>query len=180
MARSVTADAVAGGTSEVSFTMDGSRHGSAFESRPKWCTKEDVVLEEGMRTVITREQSTVQLYCTTAAWQCITKSQPRTGHTREPDPTHNELKHTTTRKTASHERTPDKPHVHTHTHTPPAPLPQPPPRASAPARGTIACASSTDLSASASGGRWLVGSSVPCGASIQLTLSQSTLVCRFN
>lgn len=46
-----------------------------------WCTKEDVVLEEGMRTVITREQSTVQLYCTTAAWQCITKSQPRTGHT---------------------------------------------------------------------------------------------------
>ena len=51
------------------------------------------------------------------------KSQPRTGHTREPDPTHNELKHTTTRKTATHERTPDKPHVHkgvhTHTHTPP-------------------------------------------------------------
>ena len=36
------------------------------------------------------------------------KSQPRTGHTREPDPTHNELKHTTTRKTATHERTPDK------------------------------------------------------------------------
>ena len=37
------------------------------------------------------------------------------------DPTHNELKHTTTRKTATHERTPDKPHVHTHTphtHTP--------------------------------------------------------------
>ena len=102
---------------------------------------------------------TVQLYCTTAAWQCITKSQPRTGHTREPDPTHNELKHTTTRKTASHERTPaDKPHVHTHTHTPPATLPQPPPRASAPARGTtIACASSTDLSASASA-RW----SLPC------------------
>ena len=27
------------------------------------------------------------------------KSQPRTGHTREPDPTHNELKHTITRKT---------------------------------------------------------------------------------
>ena len=25
------------------------------------------------------------------------KSQPRTGHTREPDPTHNELKHTITR-----------------------------------------------------------------------------------
>ena len=55
-----------------------------------------------MRTVITREQSTlpgtctVQLYCTTAAWQCITKSQPRTGHTREPDPTHNELKHSAT------------------------------------------------------------------------------------
>ena len=45
------------------------------------------------------------------------QSQPRTGHTREPDPTQNELKHTTTRKTATHERTPDKPHVHTHTHT---------------------------------------------------------------
>ena len=29
-----------------------------------------------------------------------TKSQPRTGHTREPDPTHNELKHTITRKKA--------------------------------------------------------------------------------
>ena len=39
----------------------------------------------------------------------------RTGH---PDSTHNELKHTTTRKTATHERTPDKPHVHTHTHLP--------------------------------------------------------------
>ena len=26
------------------------------------------------------------------------KSQPRTGHTREPDPKHNALKHTTTRK----------------------------------------------------------------------------------
>ena len=48
---------------------------------------------------------------------CPRKSQQRTGNTREPDPTHNELKHTTTRKTASHERTPDKPHVHTHTHT---------------------------------------------------------------
>jgi hypothetical protein len=45
------------------------------------------------------------------------KSQPRTGHTREPDPTHNELKHTTTRKTATHERNPGTPHVHTHTHT---------------------------------------------------------------
>ena len=32
------------------------------------------------------------------------KSQPRTGHTREPDPTHNDLKHTITRKTAAHER----------------------------------------------------------------------------
>ena len=39
-------------------------------------------------------------------------SQPRTGHTREPDPTHNELKHTTTRKTATHERNPDTPHIH--------------------------------------------------------------------
>ena len=35
------------------------------------------------------------------------KSQPRTGHTREPDPTHNELTHTITRKTATHERNPD-------------------------------------------------------------------------
>ena len=49
----------------------------------------------------------------------IIKSQPRTGHTREPDPTHSELKHTITRKTATHERNPDTPaHVHTHTHTP--------------------------------------------------------------
>ena len=93
------------------------------------------------------------------------KSQPRTGHTREPDPTHNELKHTTTRKTATRERTPDKPHVHTHTHTsrtendahqqttPPriiATLTQPLPRASALASETIACAISNDLSASAS------------------------------
>ena len=45
------------------------------------------------------------------------KSQPRTGHTREPNPTNNALKHTTTRKTATHERNPDAPHVHTHTHT---------------------------------------------------------------
>ena len=37
-------------------------------------------------------------------------SQPRTRHTRtrEPDPTHSELKHTTTRKPATHERSPDK------------------------------------------------------------------------
>ena len=89
---------------------------------------------------------------------------------REPDPTHNELKHTTTRKTETHERTPEKPHVHTHTHTsrtendaqdqqtstPPRITAehtltlQPPPRASALASGTIACASSTDPSASAS------------------------------
>ena len=34
----------------------------------------------------------------------LLKSQPRTGHTREPDPKHNALKHTTTRKTATHER----------------------------------------------------------------------------
>ena len=33
-----------------------------------------------------------------------TKSQPRTGHTREPDPTNNALKHTTTRKTAIRHR----------------------------------------------------------------------------
>ena len=30
------------------------------------------------------------------------KSQPRTGHTREPDPTNNVLKHTTTRETQTH------------------------------------------------------------------------------
>ena len=40
--------------------------------------------------------------------QFFVTSQPRTGHTREPDPTRNELKHTTTRKTATHERTPQK------------------------------------------------------------------------
>ena len=45
------------------------------------------------------------------------KSQPRTGHTREPDPKHNALKHTTTRNTATHERNTDAPHVDTHTHT---------------------------------------------------------------
>ena len=51
---------------------------------------------------------------------CI-KSEPRTGHTRVPDSTHNELRHTSTRKTATHERTSqtNKPHVHTHTHIPP-------------------------------------------------------------
>ena len=31
----------------------------------------------------------------------VLKSQERKGHTREPDPTHNELKHTATRKTAT-------------------------------------------------------------------------------
>ena len=67
-----------------------------------------------------------------------TKSQPRTGHTREPDPTHNELKHTITRKTGKQQHSRTQPRhtsrsqVHTHTHTPPATLPQPPPRASAP------------------------------------------------
>ena len=64
------------------------------------------------------------------------KSQPRTGHTREPDPTHNELKHTITRltrKTATHERNPDTPHVHTHTHnTPPHSLSHPHARAHPP------------------------------------------------
>ena len=49
------------------------------------------------------------------------KSQPRTGHTREPDPTHNELKHTTTRKTATH-KTENAPQTNltftrSHTHT---------------------------------------------------------------
>ena len=93
----------------------------------------------------------------------------RYSHARTADPTHNELKHTTTRKTATHERTPEKPQVHTRTHTPPerrtmpkinrrAHRPavtaehtltktltlQPPPRASALASGTIACASSTE------------------------------------
>ena len=56
--------------------------------------------------------------------ETILKSQPRTGHTREPDPTHNELKHTTTRNTATHERNrqpmpptqTDTSVVHTHTH----------------------------------------------------------------
>ena len=32
--------------------------------------------------------------------------------TREPDPTHLELKHKTTRKTPTHEHTPDRPHAH--------------------------------------------------------------------
>ena len=63
--------------------------------------------------------------------------------------------HTITRKTATHERNPGThltfTHTVIHTHLPPHSLtPQPPPRASAPARGTIACAISTDLSASAS------------------------------
>ena len=52
------------------------------------------------------------------------KSQPRTGHTREPDPTHNELKHTITRKTAAHER--NQTHLtftRTHTPLPPHSLP---------------------------------------------------------
>ena len=99
------------------------------------------------------------------------KSQARTGHTREPDPTHNELKHTTTRKIATHDVTnaPQTNLTFTRAHktsqtendanqqtTPPritATLPQPPPRASALASGTITCASSTDLSASASARR---------------------------
>ena len=111
-------------------------------------------------------------YCTVLVYR-YPKSQPRTGHTREPDPTHNELKHTTTRKTATHSpqtnlthpRQTSRSHAQSHTHTsrtehdanqqttPPritATLTQPPPRASALARGTIACASSTDPSASAS------------------------------
>ena len=82
------------------------------------------------------------------------KSQPRTGHTREPDPTHNELKHTITRKTAAHERnqthltftrthTPLPPHSLSHPHarahppgepsparSPPTSPPAPPPAAS--------------------------------------------------
>ena len=43
-----------------------------------------------------------------------------TGHTREPDPKHLEQKHKTTRKAATHERTPDRQtsrsHTDTHTH----------------------------------------------------------------
>ena len=50
----------------------------------------------------------------------VSKSQTRTGHTREgrePEPTHNELKHTITRKTAAHER--NQTHLtFTRTHTP--------------------------------------------------------------
>ena len=45
-------------------------------------------------------------------------SQPRTGHTREPDPTHLKLRHRTTRGTATHERTHTKQTSFTHTHTP--------------------------------------------------------------
>ena len=102
----------------------------------------------------------------------------RTGHTREPE--HLEQKHKTTRKAATHERTPDRQTSrtlslsHTHTHRSrdrgrrpdvnrkfatddtarlSPTLTQPPPRASASACGTIACASSTDPSASASARR---------------------------
>jgi hypothetical protein len=45
------------------------------------------------------------------------KSQPRTGHTREPDPKHLEQKHKATHKTATHERTPDRQTSRSHTHT---------------------------------------------------------------
>ena len=78
------------------------------------------------------------------------KSQPRTGHTREPDPTH-KLKHTIIRKTATHERnhntythltftrtrTPLPPHSlshpHARAHPPGEPSPAPSPPASPPA-----------------------------------------------
>ena len=47
----------------------------------------------------------------------VYKSQPRTGHTREPDPKHLEQKHKTTHKTATHERTPDRQTSHSlHVH----------------------------------------------------------------
>ena len=52
--------------------------------------------------------------------ETVPKSQPRTGHTREPDPTHLKLKHETTRGTPTHESThqTDLTHTHiTHTHT---------------------------------------------------------------
>ena len=61
------------------------------------------------------------------------KSQPRTGHTRGPDPTHNELKHTITRKTAAHER--NQTHLtltRTHTPLPPHSLSHPHARAHSP------------------------------------------------
>ena len=45
----------------------------------------------------------------------ITKSQSRTGHTREPDPTHLKLKHETTRGTPTHESTYDAPNRKIHT-----------------------------------------------------------------
>ena len=93
----------------------------------------------------------------------LPKSQPRTGHTREPDPTHLKLRHRTTRRTATHERTHTKQtsltQSHTHTsrsendvrrrHRPPHTHTHTQPRA----RGTIACAISTDHSASASARR---------------------------
>ena len=45
------------------------------------------------------------------------KSQPRTGHTREPNSTHLKLKRKTTREKPTHERTPNQTNL-THTHTP--------------------------------------------------------------
>ena len=78
------------------------------------------------------------------------KSQPRTGHTREPDPKHNALKHTTTRKTATHERgTPrrtqprrtSRRHAHTHTHLPPHSLSHPHARAHLPWAPRRSCSS---------------------------------------
>ena len=79
-----------------------------------------------MRTVITREQSTLPvLYsCTVRPLRGSVSQNLNLGQ----DTRANRTRHTTSSST------------------------QPPPRASAPARGTIACASSTDLSASASGG----------------------------
>ena len=46
--------------------------------------------------------------------ETVPKSQPRTGHTREPDPTHLKLKHETTRGTPTHESTHQTDLTHTH------------------------------------------------------------------
>ena len=66
-----------------------------------------------------RQATGTALATAVTGYRTVDKSQPRTGHTREPDPTHNELKHTTTRKTATHERTPETNLTFTRTHTPP-------------------------------------------------------------
>ena len=53
-------------------------------------------------------------YCATNLTLISTSDRTHAPRTRELDPKHLELKHKTTRKTATHERTPDRPHAHTH------------------------------------------------------------------